>query len=209
MSISYSLRTRRDSNSRPSAWQADILTNWTTNPKITGFSFPFEHHNKYIPTSVVTFSSLGNYSRLIVTLPSPLWYLESRQLFGIYRHWGHTTVVTCVTKIRNNNDIQKYFKSFLLRGQESNLRHSAYETGGKPFSPQYGVIDEVRTRFILAPQASALPYEHRSQSQVLESNQCRRFCRPLPNHSANLTFCSLMFSVHGPWTNKICEHWGL
>ena len=76
---------------------------------------------------------------------------------------------------------------FWLRGQESNLGHSAYETGGKPFSPQYGVIDEIRTRFILAPQASALPYEHQSQSQVLDSNQCTRFCRPLPSHSANLT----------------------
>ena len=95
------VRTRRDSNSRPSAWQADILTNWTTNPclilthlklhhpshcsgwqnprwvslkKITGFSYPFVHHNKYISISVVTFSSLGNYSRLIVTLPSPFYF---------------------------------------------------------------------------------------------------------------------------------------
>ena len=28
------VRTRRDSNPRPSAWQADILTNWTTNPNL-------------------------------------------------------------------------------------------------------------------------------------------------------------------------------
>ena len=104
------------------------------------------------------------------------------------------------------SNIQNYFKSFLLRGQESNLRHSAYETGGKPFSPQYGVIDEIRTRSILAPQASVLPYEHQSQSQVLDSNQCKRFCRPPPKPTRSTWLvCSLFSSVHEPWTIKFCE----
>ena len=84
--------------------------------------------------------------------------------------------------------LQTISKIFWLRGRESNSGDTAYETGREPSSPQYGVIDEIRTRSILAPQASVLPYEHQSQSQVLDSNQCEWFCRPLPRLSDNLTY---------------------
>ena len=40
------LRCRRDSNSRPPAWQADILTNWTTAPRRNNLCYRFACANK-------------------------------------------------------------------------------------------------------------------------------------------------------------------
>ena len=40
------LRCRRDSNSRPPAWQADILTNWTTAPRRNELGYRFACANK-------------------------------------------------------------------------------------------------------------------------------------------------------------------
>ena len=44
---------------------------------------PIEHHTKYISISVVTFSYWGNYSRLIVTLPSPSYLASQTDLLGL------------------------------------------------------------------------------------------------------------------------------
>ena len=107
------MRTVRDSNPWTLPWQGSMITNFTNNPclilthlklhhpshcsgwqsprwvslkKITGFSFPFEHHNKYISISVVTFSHWVNYSPIIVTLPSPSYLASQTELLGfIYR----------------------------------------------------------------------------------------------------------------------------
>ena len=76
----------------------------------------------------------------------------------------------------------------MLRGQESNLRHSAYETGGEPSSPQYGVIDRNRTDDLLNHNQTLLPTELQPQSQVQDSNLCEWFCRPPPRLSDNLTY---------------------
>ena len=164
--------------------------------------YPSVHHNQYIAILVVTFSHWVNYSPIIVTLPSPLWYRESRQLFGIYRQWGRTTVVTCYANIIMFFWISKYHNYIFVAGPRIELGCTGlWDLAGYLTSPQYGVIDEIRTRSILAPQASVLPYEHQSQSQVLESNQSKRFCRPSPNLSANLT-CLFTFVRCSRTVNK-------
>ena len=60
----------------------DKVLDWISLKKLQVFRTIYVHHIQHIPMSVVTFSYWGNYSRLIVTLPSPPYLASQTDLLG-------------------------------------------------------------------------------------------------------------------------------
>ena len=85
----FKIRTRWDSNPRPSTWQADVLTSWTTYPyRIFGIlnppSFLWQKKTRYsnflVWTSRINPSIHGSFSHISKRLLSPLAHLVDNSL---------------------------------------------------------------------------------------------------------------------------------